>query len=114
MDWRGWTSVAVRRRASRPGTGAPALYSHDHLHDVTHRRGGDLYGGTAVNYYRHVLKMVRAGNRAVKYAPDDPKYDRLPDDYLADAGGMTTPILFLGAGRAGGSSGAGPQRQRRR
>ncbi|HEY8208141.1 MAG TPA: hypothetical protein VIG99_11710 [Myxococcaceae bacterium] len=27
------------------GTGASALYSHDHLHDVTHRRGGDLYGG---------------------------------------------------------------------
>jgi lysosomal acid lipase/cholesteryl ester hydrolase len=77
------------------GTGWPALYSHENLHDVTHRRGGDLYGGTAVNYYRHVLKMVRAGNRAVKYEPRNPKYDRLPDDYLAEAGGVTTPILFV-------------------
>lgn len=77
------------------GTGAPALYSHDNLHDVTHKRGGDLYGGTAFNYFRHVLKMIRAGNRAVKYEAHNPKYDRLPDDYLANAKDITTPILFV-------------------
>ncbi len=77
------------------GTGWPALYSHYNLHDVTHRRGGDLYGGTAVNYHRHVLKMVRAGNRAVKYDPGNPRYDRLPNDYLAQAGEVQTPILFV-------------------
>ena len=77
------------------GSGFPALYNHDNLHEVTHRRSGDLYGGTAVHYYRHVRKMVRAGNRAVKYAPHDPRYDRLPDDYLANARYITTPILFV-------------------
>jgi lysosomal acid lipase/cholesteryl ester hydrolase len=77
------------------GTGFPALYNHENLLDVTHRRGGDLYGGTGVNYYRHVHKMVRAGNRAVKYETDNPKYDRLPNDYLAHAGDCKTPVLFV-------------------
>ena len=46
------------------GTGWPALYSHDNMADVTHRRGGDLYGATSLHYHRHVRKQVRAG-RAV-------------------------------------------------
>ena len=45
------------------GTGFPALYSHENLHPVTHRRGGDLYGATSLNYYRHVSRMIRAGSR---------------------------------------------------
>lgn len=77
------------------GTGWPALYSHENLHDVTHRRGGDLYGGTSMHYYRHVRKMLRAGNRAVKFAPHDPAYDRLPDDYFAHAREIETPVLFM-------------------
>ena len=45
------------------GTGWPALYSHENLADVTHRRGGDLYGATSMHYYRHVSKMLQAGSR---------------------------------------------------
>jgi cholesterol oxidase len=76
------------------GSGHPALYSHENLLEVTHRRGGDLYGGTSMNYYRHVRKMVRAG-RAVKYDPSDRKYDRLPDDYFQYAREIETPVLFM-------------------
>ena len=76
------------------GSGHPALYSHENLLEVTHRRGGDLYGGTSMNYYRHVRKMVRAG-RAVKYDPGDRKYDRLPDDYFQYAREIETPVLFM-------------------
>lgn len=76
------------------GTGWPALYSHDNLADITHRRGGDLYGATSMNYYRHVVKMVRAGG-AVKYDRRDPKYARLPDDYFAHAAEIDTPVLFM-------------------
>ncbi|MGH3430977.1 MAG: alpha/beta fold hydrolase, partial [Mycobacteriales bacterium] len=47
------------------GTGRPALYNHQNLADVTHRRGRDLYGANSMNYYRHVRKMVKAG-QAVK------------------------------------------------
>ncbi|NGO10144.1 alpha/beta hydrolase [Streptomyces sp. HC44] len=75
------------------GTGWPALYSHNKLHEITHRRSGDLYGATGVHYYRHVAAMVRAG-RAVKYEKDDPVYDRLPDDYLAGAAEIDTPMLL--------------------
>lgn len=75
------------------GTGWPALYSHEQLADVTHRRGGDLYGATSVHYYRHVRKMVKAG-RAVKLEIGNPRYDRLPDDYLANAAAIETPVLL--------------------
>ncbi|MGP4050463.1 alpha/beta hydrolase [Streptomyces sp. 2A115] len=75
------------------GTGWPALYSHNKLHEITHRRSGDLYGATGVHYYRHVAAMVRAG-RAVKYDKGDPVYDRLPDDYLAGAADIDTPMLL--------------------
>ncbi len=76
------------------GTGWPALYSHANLADVTHRRGGDLYGPTSMNYYRHVIKMVRASNTAVKYN-DVPKYSALPNDYLERAHQVRTPVLFM-------------------
>jgi lysosomal acid lipase/cholesteryl ester hydrolase len=51
------------------GSGHPALYEHENLAEVTHRRGDDLYGGTSMHYYRHVRKMVDAGNTAVKMRP---------------------------------------------
>jgi lysosomal acid lipase/cholesteryl ester hydrolase len=76
------------------GSGRPALYEHENLADITHERGRDLYGPTSVHYYRHVRRMVEAG-RAVKYDPDEPRHDRLPDDYLADPASVTTPILFV-------------------
>jgi cholesterol oxidase len=77
------------------GTGWPALYLHENLADITHERGGDLYGATNVNYHRHVRKMIRAGNRAVKYHQDDPGLKSLPDDYLAYAKEIETPVLFM-------------------
>lgn len=77
------------------GTGFPALYSHENLLDVTHRRGGDLYGGVSVNYYRHVYKMVKADNTAMKYNAEDPRYRRLPDNYFQDAAEIETPVLFV-------------------
>lgn len=76
------------------GTGWPALYSHENLADVTHERGGDLYGATSVNYYRHVRRMVKAGG-AVKYHVDDPTYDRLPTNYFRYAIEVETPVLFV-------------------
>jgi lysosomal acid lipase/cholesteryl ester hydrolase len=76
------------------GTGWPALYSHDNLADVTHRRGGDLYGATSMNYYRNVYKMLRAGSRPVKYEPGKPELAALPDDYFAYAREIKTPVLL--------------------
>jgi cholesterol oxidase len=76
------------------GTGWPALYHHENLHPVTHLRGGDLYGATGLNYYRHVRKMVFAG-RAVKYDKTNSALSSLPDDYLAEAGDIETPVLLV-------------------
>jgi cholesterol oxidase len=100
----GWLISAFHRECDSPechvlsfmwGTGFPALYNHDNLLDVTHRRGGDLYGGVSVNYYRHVLKMVNANNTAVKYETGNLKYQNLPDDYFAYAAEIETPVLFM-------------------
>jgi cholesterol oxidase len=77
------------------GTGFPAVYKHENLLEVTHRRGGDLYGGVSLHYYRHVRKMVRANNTAVKFEPENPRYQTLPDNYLERAADITTPVLFM-------------------
>jgi cholesterol oxidase len=77
------------------GSGHPALYSHENLHDVTHRRGGDLYGATSVHYYRHVRRMVAAGNTAVKFNPREPRHAALPDNYLDRAREIETPVLLM-------------------
>ena len=76
------------------GTGWPALYSHENMDPVTHARGGDLYGATSMHYYRHVLKMVKAGN-AVKFTPGEPRHRRLPDDYFERVKDVETPVLFM-------------------
>jgi len=76
------------------GSGHPAMYEHANLLPVTHERMGDLCGAGGMYYYRHVSRMVRAGH-AVKCHPGDPRYRDLPDDYLANAAEVTTPILLL-------------------
>lgn len=76
------------------GAGRPALYEHENLDPITHERIADLLGANGVHYYRHVRKMLKAGH-AVKYDPSDPRHADLPDDYLENAGAITTPILLL-------------------
>ena len=75
------------------GTGWPALYSHANLAPETHQRSRDLYGATGLHYHRHVRKMVFAG-RAVKYDPRNSALSALPDDYLAHASDIKTPMLL--------------------
>lgn len=77
------------------GLGFPVLFNHANLHDITHRRTGDLFGGCSVNYYRHVYKMVKSDNTAVKYLPGDPRYQSLPDNYFDYAKDIETPILLV-------------------
>ena len=76
------------------GAGRPAAYEHKNLLDVTHRRLGDLFGAVNINYYLHIREMARRGV-AVKMNPDDPKYARLPNNYLEGAAQVTTPVLFI-------------------
>lgn len=77
------------------GSGWPALFLHENLAPQTHRRLADLFGGTGLNYHRHVARMVKAGNRAVKMFPGDPRYNGLPDDYFEAGVGIGTPVLFV-------------------
>ncbi|HFE39203.1 MAG TPA: alpha/beta hydrolase [Gammaproteobacteria bacterium] len=78
------------------GTGWPALYHHKNLHEVTHRRGGDLYGATGMNYHRHVAKMLnKANGDAIKMFPDDQQYETLPNNYMDVAHNIETPVLFM-------------------
>lgn len=100
----GWMISAFHRECDSPechmlsfmwGTGFPALYSHENLLDITHRRGGDLYGGISVHYYRHVNKMLRANSTAVRFEPNNPKYKTLPNNYFDYASEIETPVLFM-------------------
>lgn len=73
------------------GSGRPALYEHENLHPVTHDRSGDLYGPTGFAYYRHVAKMLRAG-QAVTY--NRRRHPELPAEYLSAAAEVRTPVLL--------------------
>ena len=77
------------------GYGYPVLFKHENLHDITHRRTGDLFGGSGLNYYRHILKMLKANNTAVKYQPEEARYCSLPDNYFQHAQQITTPMLLV-------------------
>ncbi len=81
------------------GSGFPALFEHENISEVTHRRLADLFGGTGLNYHRHVAKMVNADHHAVKMHTDDHGYDSLPDDYFEAGLSIKTPILFTTGSR---------------
>lgn len=76
------------------GSGRPGLWRHENLTPQTHERVADLFGASGVHYYRHMHKMIQAG-RAVRYDPADPGHADLPADYLANAGEIDVPMLFL-------------------
>ena len=75
------------------GSGNPAVYVHDNMLDVTHRRVGDLFGAVALSFDRHLKKCAFRGE-VVKYR-DDPRYDDLPNNYFDRAQDVETPILFV-------------------
>ncbi|WUI02448.1 alpha/beta fold hydrolase [Spirillospora sp. NBC_00431] len=79
------------------GAGRPAMYEHHNLLPETHQRVADICAASGLNYYRHVRKMVKAGH-SVKHRPRDPRYDRLPQNYLAKASDVQTPMLLLAPG----------------
>lgn len=76
------------------GSGRPALFNHDNMAKETHDRLGDLFGGAPVHYYRHISKMIRNRNTAVKFDSRNPRYAALPDDYMEHAKDIQTPILL--------------------
>ncbi|MBC6462808.1 alpha/beta fold hydrolase [Actinomadura sp. HBU206391] len=77
-------------------SGRPGFFMHENLAPETHvhDRLADLNGASTVHYYRHIRKMVRAG-RAVRYDVRDPRHAALPEDFLARAAEITTPVLFM-------------------
>lgn len=77
------------------GTGWPALFLHENMAEVTHRRLKDLFGATGLNYHRHVAKMVGANSEAVKMKVGDPRFAELPDNYFSAGLAIETPILFI-------------------
>jgi triacylglycerol lipase/cholesterol oxidase len=101
--WLFWMERLMRRECKEPachmvsfmwGWGFPAAYVHANLSPVTHRRLKDLFGGTAVNYYRHISRMVAAGE-AVPYSRSG-RYRELPESYLANLKNIELPpTLFV-------------------
>jgi len=101
--WLFWMERLIRRECREPachmvsfmwGWGFPAAYVHANLSPVTHRRLKDLFGGTAVNYYRHIRRMVAAGE-SVPYRREG-RYRELPESYLDNLRHIELPpTLFV-------------------
>ncbi|MCB0419905.1 MAG: esterase, partial [Bdellovibrionales bacterium] len=87
--WIFWMERLIRRECKEPachmvsfmwGWGFPAAYLHKNLSAITHRRLYDLFGGTAMHYYRHLRKMILK-KEAVSYDPKEHPADP-PESYL--------------------------------
>lgn len=76
------------------GDGHPAVYQHENMLEVTHRRVADLFGAVSLNYYRHIAKCIKSGY-IEKFEPENPRYDALPEKYMVNAKNVNTPILYV-------------------
>jgi lysosomal acid lipase/cholesteryl ester hydrolase len=76
------------------GAGWPAVWRHENMDEITHRRAGDLFGGVRMNYHRHAMKMANR-LRTVRMSPKDSSYTALPYDYLSNAQAVETPCLLV-------------------
>lgn len=76
------------------GWGYPAAYEHKNIHEVTHRRLKDLFGGVGFHYYRHIRKMLFK-KEAVPYDHKMQNQD-LPESYLQNMKNIKVPpTLFI-------------------
>lgn len=103
--WIYWMERSMRHECKEPachmisfmwGWGFPAAFRHENLHPDTHRRLMDLFGGTPVHYYRHIRKMVFAG-QSVPMSREG-EYEVLPEGYLEAAAKRALPPLLLMSG----------------
>lgn len=78
------------------GWGFPAAYEHKNIHEITHRRLKDLFGGVGFHYYRHIRKMLIKGE-AVPYSRKLQNQD-LPESYLANMKTIKVPPILLLSG----------------
>jgi len=78
------------------GWGFPAAFEHKNIHEVTHRRLKDLFGGVGFHYYRHIRKMVLA-KAAVPYNHKMKNQD-LPKSYLENLQHIKLPPTLLLSG----------------
>jgi triacylglycerol lipase/cholesterol oxidase len=58
------------------GWGFPAIYLHQNINPMTHRRLPDLFGGTSFHYFRHMRKMIFK-KRAIHYVDETQDYFNL-------------------------------------
>jgi triacylglycerol lipase/cholesterol oxidase len=103
--WMYWLEALVHHECQEPschmlsflwGWGFPAVYCHENINPVTHRRLPDLFGGTSFNYHRHIRKMIFSGS-AIPYSQEG-IYSALPNNYLENTKNIQLPPILLLSG----------------
>lgn len=103
--WIYWMEKLLRKECKEPachmvsfmwGWGFPAAYLHKNLNPITHRRLYDLFGGTAVHYFRHLRKMI-FNKEAIPYKRETHEKD-LPLSYLQNTSKVKLPPTLLISG----------------
>lgn len=83
------------------GWGFPGPFKHKNMHPITHRRLADLFGGTSFHFYRHIRKMLLAGqsvrfkkdrnNQTVKYLDAATRRELPPTFFVSGADNNVFP-----------------------
>ncbi len=76
------------------GSSESALFNHKNILDISHDRLNDLFGGTTLHFYKHVLKIANAGI-PVRFDESNPEFKHLPSNYMQNAERNKVPILFV-------------------
>jgi cholesterol oxidase len=74
------------------GIDSSALFEHKNILEVTHSRLEQLFGGTSLNFYRHVLKIAKEG-RPIPFYENDSRF--VSEDYIKGIEKNDIPILFI-------------------
>ena len=102
--WLPWIAGKFHRECEEPachmvsfmwGFGFPAAFEHKNISPITHRRLKDLFGGTSMNFYRHIRKMIYK-EEAIPYKREH-EFSQLPSSYLENyaRSNQTPPTLLV-------------------
>ncbi len=103
--WIFWMERLLRRECREPachmvsfmwGWGFPAAFEHENLNPITHRRLKDLFGSTSLDWYKHILKMVKS-KQALPFRREG-EFSDLPESYLGNLKDIELPPLLLVSG----------------
>ncbi len=80
------------------GSGHPAMYEHENMHEVTHARLTELFGPVGMEYFKNMRAALYGGQAFGRFGKGE-KYANLPTKYIDNASKVQVPTLLMSGDR---------------